>query len=203
MSEAMKEAEESLETLGHADDGKHAVDVSEWREFIIDDLFETLESSFIGEGEKIGTATVMPDDVHTVPLTAAKNDNNGIMYWGREGDYITHSNIIAVIRDGAVSTGRVFAQKEKTGVYSHSYFIKVKTQDVSFATNLFLSRVLETVIYPRYTRDDACIWERIRNDAILLPVDADANPDWTYMDKYMRSMMENAETDLTAMQLVI
>ena len=172
------------------------IDTSEWKPFIIGDLFETLESGFVGEGKKIGTATIMPDDEHTVPLTAAKNDNNGIMYWGRRGDYTTHSNIIAVIRDGAVSTGRVFAQKEKTGVYSHSYFIKVKTSDVSFATNLFLARVLETVIYPRYTRDDACIWERIRDDEVLLPADADGNPDWAYMDEYMSEVMSEAEASL-------
>lgn len=165
-------------------------------------MFEPLESGFVGEGRKIGTATTSPDKEHTIPLTAAKNDNNGIMYWGRPGDYITYSNVIAVIRDGAVSTGRVFAQKNETGTYSHSYFIRVKGHTVSFLTNLFLSRVLEAVIYPRYTRDDACIWERIVNDTILLPADTSGEPDWVYMDEYMRTIMENAASDLSAMQSI-
>ena len=165
-------------------------------------MFEPLESGFVGEGRKIGTATTLPDKEHTIPLTAAKNDNNGIMYWGRPGDYITYSNVIAVIRDGAVSTGRVFAQKNETGTYSHSYFIRVKGHTVSFLTNLFLSRVLEAVIYPRYTRDDACIWERIVNDTILLPVDTSGEPDWAYMDEYMRTIMESAASDLSAMQSI-
>lgn len=202
MSTVMRESEASLESLRQADESKHALDIAEWQEFVIGNLFEPLESGFVGEGRKIGTATTSPDKEHTIPLTAAKNDNNGIMYWGRPGDYITYSNVIAVIRDGAVSTGRVFAQKNETGTYSHSYFIRVKGHTVSFLTNLFLSRVLEAVIYPRYTRDDACIWERIVNDTILLPADTSGEPDWVYMDEYMRTIMENAASDLLAMQSI-
>jgi hypothetical protein len=202
MSAVMRESEASLESLRQADESKHALDIAEWQEFVIGNLFEPLESGFVGEGRKIGTATTSPDKEHTIPLTAAKNDNNGIMYWGRPGDYITYSNVIAVIRDGAVSTGRVFAQKNETGTYSHSYFIRVKGHTVSFLTNLFLSRVLEAVIYPRYTRDDACIWERIVNDTILLPADTSGEPDWVYMDEYMRTIMENAASDLLAMQSI-
>lgn len=202
MSAVMRESEASLESLRQADESKHALDIAEWQEFVIGNLFEPLESGFVGEGRKIGTATTSPDKEHTIPLTAAKNDNNGIMYWGRPGDYITYSNVIAVIRDGAVSTGRVFAQKNETGTYSHSYFIRVKGHTVSFLTNLFLSRVLEAVIYPRYTRDDACIWERIVNDTILLPADTSGEPDWVYMDEYMRTIMENAASDLSAMQSI-
>lgn len=202
MSAVMRESEASLESLRQTDESKHALDIAEWQEFVIGNLFEPLESGFVGEGRKIGTATTSSDKEHTIPLTAAKNDNNGIMYWGRPGDYITYSNVIAVIRDGAVSTGRVFAQKNETGTYSHSYFIRVKGHTVSFLTNLFLSRVLEAVIYPRYTRDDACIWERIVNDTILLPVDTSGEPDWAYMDEYMRTIMESAASDLSAMQSI-
>lgn len=202
MSAVMRESEASLESLRQADESKHALDIAEWQEFVIGNLFEPLESGFVGEGRKIGTATTSPDKEHTIPLTAAKNDNNGIMYWGRPGDYITYSNVIAVIRDGAVSTGRVFAQKDETGTYSHSYFIRVKGHTVSFLTNLFLSRVLEAVIYPRYTRDDACIWERIVNDTILLPIDTSGEPDWAYMDEYMRTVMKSAASDLSAIQSI-
>lgn len=169
------------------------IDTSNWKKFIIGQLFEPLETGYKGNGKKIGTATTVPDDIHIIPLTAAKNDNNGIMYWGRIGDYITYSNIIAVIRDGAVSTGRIFAQETETGTYSHSYFIKVKEKNISFATNLFLSRILETVIYPKYTRDDSCIWERIKDDEILLPVDSLGNPDWDYMSLYMKKLLKESE----------
>ena len=178
------------------------IDTSRWKSYRIGDLFEPVSSGFIGSGRKIGSATTERDESHTVPLTAAKNDNNGIMYWGRPGDFSTRTNVIAIIRDGAVSTGRVFAQLEETGVYSHSYFIRVKNADVTFATNLFLSRILETVIYPRYTRDDACIWERVRDDMIPLPAAGDGRPDWLWMDEYMSAFMHAAAAELDNLRLV-
>lgn len=197
MSQMMQDAEASLDAMEQADGRVTAVDVSDWREFVIGDLFEQLETGFIGEGKKIGSATTEPDEVHTIPLTCAKAGNNGIMYYGKSGDFITYSNVIAVIRDGAISTGMVYAEPQETGVYSHSYLIRVKGAEVSYLTNLYLARVLETVIYPRYTRDDACIWDRIKEDSVPLPVDASGEPDWAYMDAYMSQVKDSADSVLS------
>ena len=125
------------------------------------------------------------------------------MYWGKKGDFITHSNILAVIRDGAIATGMVYAEKEETGVYSHSYFIKLKNYDVSFEVNLYLSCILTKTIYPKYTRDDTCIWERIKEDEILLPVSPENEPDWKYMENYMKNIMANCESKLENLKLCI
>lgn len=118
------------------------------------------------------------------------------MYWGKKGDFITHSNILAVIRDCAVATGMVYAEKDETGVYSHSYFIKLKNYDVSFEVNLYLSCILTKTIYPKYTRDDTCIWERIQEDEILLPVSSNNKPDWKYMEQYMKNIIEYTQLKL-------
>ena len=128
--------------------------------------------------------------------TSLQAGDNGIMYWGKKGDFITHSNILAVIRDGAVATGMVYAEKDETGVYSHSYFIKLKNYDVSFEVNLYLSCILTKTIYPKYTRDDTCIWERIQEDEILLPVSSNNEPDWEYMENYMKNIMQDTQSKL-------
>lgn len=164
------------------------IDTSKWKSFLIDDLFLELKTGYVGNGKKIGSADTAKDEEHTIPLTCAKYGNNGIMYYGREGDFLTHKNVLAVIRDGAISTGMVYAQENETGVYSHSYMIKLKDVEVSFYVNLFLSRVLTKAIYPKYTRDDACIWSKISQEYIYLPVGVEGKPDWAYMDNYMRKM---------------
>lgn len=174
------------------------IDTGEWRQFRVGDYFEELKAGFIGSGRKIGTATTEPDSEHVVPLTCAKYGNNGVMYYGRAEDYITYENVLSVIRDGAVSTGMVYAQKTATGVYSHSYFIRVKGTEVTFLTNLFLSRVLQNTIYPRYTRDDTCIWKKISEELITLPATEDGEPDWSYMDRFMARIMEEASATLDA-----
>ena len=152
-----------------------------WKEFKIGDLFEPLRVGYIGTGKKIGSATKEPDAEHCIPLTCAKIGDNGIMYWGKRGDFITYTNALSVIADGAVSAGLVYAQPEEAGAYSHSYFIRVKDIDVSKYVNLFLSTVLTKVIYPKYSREDAPRWNKIENEMIFLPIKDDETPNWDYM----------------------
>jgi hypothetical protein len=200
MKAVMEESEKSLENLKKTDDTKHLIDTSAWGEFRIGDLFEEVKAGYIGSAKKIGTATKSPDADHTLPLTCAKYGNCGIMYYGRESDYIICENVLAVIRDGAVSTGMVYAE-ERASVYSHSYFIKVKNIDVSFLTNQYLSCVLTKNIYPRYYRDDTCIWDRIKDDNIKLPITSTGKPDWQYMEDYMQRIMDKSEQIISDLQI--
>lgn len=198
MKHIMQESAHNIGNLQNINNCKKKINLNNWRSFKIGALFEPLKTGFIGSGKKIGSATKKPDKEHTIPLTCAKYGDNGIMYWGRKGDFITHSNILAVIRDGAVATGMVYAENDETGVYSHSYFIKLKNYDVSFEVNLYLSCILTKTIYPKYTRNDTCVWERIREDEILLPVISTKNePDWEYMGNYMKEIFEKAKHNLS------
>lgn len=153
--------------------------------FEIGSVFEPLKVGFIGKGQKIGSATKEPDEEHCVPLTCAKIGDNGIMYWGKKGDFITYKNTLAVIADGAVSAGLVYAQPEEAGAYSHSYFIDTKTKGVSKYAKEYLSTVLTKVVYPKYSREDAPRWNKIEKDVIYLPVTSNGDIDFDYMERYI------------------
>ena len=152
-----------------------------WQDFKIGDLFEPLKVGYIGKGKKIGSAKKNKTKEYCIPLTCAKIGDNGIMYWAKEGDFITYENALSVIADGAVSAGLVYAQPEKAGAYSHSYFIKIKNLKIPFEVNIFLSTILTKVIYPQYSRDRSPRWERICNEVIFLPVTPDGEIDWDFM----------------------
>ncbi len=93
------------------------------------------------------------------------------MYWAKNGDFETHENLLSIIYNGAIAAGKVYAQKEKTGILAESYFIKLKKYNVCFEVNLFLQCVLEKVLYPKYSRDYLATWDKkVENDKILLPV---------------------------------
>lgn len=155
--------------------------------FRIGDLFVPLKGGYIGTGKKIGSAMKARSEEYCIPLTCAKLGDNGIMYWGKKGDFRTYTNVISIIADGAVSAGLVYAQPEETGVYSHSYFIRLENVEVPYRTNLYLASVLNKVLYPKYSRERPPRWEnKVENDSILLPVTAEGRPDYTYMDQYIR-----------------
>ena len=203
MKNIMENSKITIRNLLKINDKKNKIDTKNWKKFKIGDLFIPLKTGYIEQGKKIGSATKTPDKEHTIPLTCAKFGNNGIMYWGKKGDFITHSNVLAVIRDGAVATGMVYAEKEETGVYSHSYFIKLKDYDVSFYVNLYLSCILTKTIYPKYTREDTCIWDRIKKDEILLPVNSLGIPDWEYIETYMCNIEQQVQNNLNKLQLIL
>lgn len=154
----------------------------EWKEFKVGELFEPLKVGFIGKGEKIGSALKYKTKEYSIPLTCAKIGDNGIMYWAKEGDFITYENTLSVIADGAVSAGLVYAQPERAGAYSHSYFIKVKDIEVAFEANIFLSAILTKVIYPQYSRDRSPRWKRIMKEKIHLPLTPTGTIDWQFME---------------------
>lgn len=155
--------------------------------FRIGDLFVSLKGGYIGTGKKIGSATKARSEEYCIPLTCAKLGDNGIMYWGKKGDFRTYTNAISIIADGAVSAGLVYAQPEEAGVYSHSYFIRLENVEVSYRTNLYLASVLNKVLYPKYSRERPPRWEnKVENDSILLPVTAEGQPDYSYMEQYIR-----------------
>jgi hypothetical protein len=110
------------------------------------------------------------------------------MSWGKKGDFITYKNTLAVIADGAVSAGLVYAQPEEAVAYSHSYFIDTKEKDVSKYAKQYLSSVLTKVIYPKYSREDAPRWNKIETEMIYLPIKSDGTPDFDYMERYIRAM---------------
>lgn len=168
------------------------------KSFRIGDLFDPLEVGYIGEGKKIGSAMKERSDTYCIPLTCAKMGDNGILYWGKKGDFRTYTNTISIIADGAVSAGLVYAQPEEAGAYSHSYFIKLKGKEVSYRTNLYLACVLNKVIYPKYSRERPPRWKnKVEDDKILLPVDSEGKPDYGYMGKYIRVQEKLVIKDVT------
>lgn len=68
-----------------------------------------------------------------------------------------------------------------------AYLVKPKT-DISSYALLFLSKVLQKTIKEKYSYDNKAIWDKVKKDYILLPQDSEGEPDWYYMDSYMRSL---------------
>ncbi|NKZ20866.1 restriction endonuclease [Streptococcus ovuberis] len=135
-------------------------------------------------------------------MVYAKSGDNGIMYWAKEGDFETHSNVISIIYNGAIAAGLVYAQRKETGILAESYLIKVKNIEVSFETNLFLRAVLESVLYPKYSRDYLATWaNKVENDKIALPT-INSEIAFSYMENCIKALEAERIETLEAYLLV-
>lgn len=197
MSAVMRESEASLESLRQADGEKHVVDTSGWEEFIIGDLFEKLQLD-VKKADFNKTFDVSEErtDEFDLPLVNAKHGNNGIMYFGRESDFETAEMTIDIVQNGAIATGDVYAQPQKTGVLWDAYLVKPKAEIDSAFTLMFLATVLKKAIKDKFSYDDKCVWDKAKLLTVTLPCTSDNEPDWAYMDEYMRNIINDANNSI-------
>ena len=154
----------------------------QWGEFKVGALFELLPAPYLGEKPRQDHVSRQKNDEYCVPVVCAKRGDNGIMYWGRNGDFTSYENVLSVIYNGAIAAGLVYAHKEPVGIFTDSYLIRLQDRDVPFKVNLFLKTVLEKAIYEKYSRELKAVWKRISKDTILLPVTSSNDVDWDFME---------------------
>ncbi|GAA7405726.1 restriction endonuclease subunit S [Helicobacter pylori] len=162
-----------------------------WQSFKLGDLFEKVSARFLGKGDKFKATSKSITDTHNIPLVYCKKGNNGIMYWGKKGDFETYNNIISIIYNGVIATGLTYAHRDEVGILAESYFIKFKNGNPNFLCNLFIKTAIEKVLYPKYSRDNLATWaNKVENELILLPTNQHGKIDFHFMRTLINALMK-------------
>ncbi|WJJ01315.1 restriction endonuclease subunit S [Helicobacter pylori] len=162
-----------------------------WQSFRLGDLFEKVSARFLGKGDKFKATSKSITDMHNIPLVYCKKGNNGIMYWGKKGDFETYNNIISIIYNGVIATGLTYAHRDEVGILAESYFIKFKNGNPNFLCNLFIKTAIEKVLYPKYSRDNLATWaNKVENELILLPTNQHDGIDFHFMRTLINALMK-------------
>nr|WP_318025184.1 restriction endonuclease subunit S [Ureaplasma parvum] len=142
----------------------------EWKEFKLDDLFEKLELKFKKSiFNKDKDVSKEKNKEFDLPLVNAKYGDNGVMYYGRSKDFESAEMTIDIVNDGAISTGTVYSQPQKTGVLYNAYLIKSKF-DITNEVLYFFSSCIQKSIKLKYSYENKASWNKVKNDFISLPV---------------------------------
>ena len=149
-----------------------------WKNFSIDELFR-LESGRCSQSNRLRA------DDRGVPYVGATNRNNGVLnIVAPVEEMIQNGNCIAFIKQGEGSVGY--------SVYKAEKFIASTSVALGYAP--FLNRYVGTFITTiadkvrgkysfNYPRSEA----RLRNELLQLPATADGEPDFEFMEKFMRA----------------
>lgn len=171
--------------------GGYELNSKTWKKFRIGDLFDKLSAKFLGKGDKFKAVSKIKTTEFFVPVVYCKFGNNGIMYWAKKDDFETYKNVISIVYNGAIATGKVYAQQHETGILAESYFIKFKNREIDFKVNLFFQCVLEKVLYPKYSRDCLATWnDKVENDVISLPITANGEIDFDFMESFIKAIQK-------------
>ena len=177
------------------------VDTKSWQEFKIGDLFKKVDLKRKKvDFQKNSDLSKTKTDEFNLPLVNAKHGNNGIMYYGREEDWEYAEMTIDIVSDGAVSAGNVYPQPNKTGILYNAYLIKPLKKDVTENHLSFLATVIEKYVKQKYSYANKCVWKKLALDKIPLPVDKTGQPDWNYMEAFMKQINQQAQAKLEQLE---
>lgn len=191
MSAVVKESGASLENMGKVEKEFHPVNASDWRQFSIGSLFE------IEKGTRLTRAAMIEGDT---PFIGATLENNGITARIGNTGHIHPGGLMTVAYNGQKATGKAFYQPIPFWASDDVNVLYPKFSLTEYIT-LFLAPLFWEAGRP-YSFGDKWGKDVMESDYLTLPANASGKPDWDYMDKYMRTIMESAKSDLAVMQSI-
>ncbi|MGN0213018.1 MAG: restriction endonuclease subunit S [Muribaculaceae bacterium] len=164
-------------------DTKACLNTKDWQWFNVGSLFKVKKC-------KCSNATEMLVDGDEIAYIGAKKSENGVIrYVKRNEDLVTKGNCIVFIGDGQGSVGYC--------LYQPNDFIGSTTLIAGYVKGLnpyiaqFLVTVLDMERY-RYSFGRKYNKNAITNSRIKLPIDSKGNPDWQFMENYIKSLPYSA-----------
>ena len=136
-------------------------------------------------------------DEFSLPLVNAKDGDNGIMYYGRENDFENATMTIDIVNDGAVSTGNVYSQPQKTGVLYNAYLLKPNFQVNTEILHFFTTSIYKSIKL-KYGYENKAGWEKVKNETIQLPITSTGEIDFNFMESFIRELEEERIRELNA-----
>lgn len=190
MKQIMEESKKRLKNLKKKDSQKRLIDVSTWKDFRIGDYFNT----YLSKDDIQPKKNIFEGNT---PLISSGKSNNGIVA------YIRNDNA-KLWNSGTITVdmfGKAFYQNEPYYCVSHG---RVNILDPKFNMSekiaLFLISAIEKVS-SKYEFTEMCTGIKLANDIIKLPATSDGQPDWAYMESYMKKIMNKSKKTISALNL--
>lgn len=145
-----------------------------WKEFYLKDIFKEIQ-----RGKRLKKSDHKRGKIPYVSSTAS---NNGVdNYVSNEKNVRVFSNCLSIANSGSV--GACFFQPFSFVASDH--VTKLENQEFNRYVNLFLSTIISRIGI-KYSFNREINDERISREKILLPVTSNGNPDYSFMEQYMK-----------------
>lgn len=190
MKTVIADSRKSLENLKKANGTKHPINVSEWGEFRIADLFDMSLPK--------GDLQVKKVDDGDVPLITPSNFNNGML------QRISEHSPSTLYNKGSLTVdmfGNAYYQEEDFFVTAHGHVNVLLPKIVlNEYTGTFLASAIRAMFLDKYGFSEMCTLKVLKVESIKLPVTSAGVPDWQYMDNYMQEQFKKSELAITKLQ---
>lgn len=164
-----------LKSIHHVDIPK--LEEKKWEAFSIDTIFKIESGCDIYDKERVDG---------TIPYITSSAENNGIKYFISNMNSTYESNVIAVNRNGSV--GYAFYHKYSALFSNDCRKLKMlNCPRDNEAVSLFMAtQIMQQK--EKYNYSLKMGTNRLSRQKIMLPIDDDGNPDYLYMEQYIKNI---------------
>lgn len=153
------------------------LDLDKWESFRISDLFPILQNGKANQG-------MLSDGTECFYVGAKKNDNGVMLHCAYDEDLIQKGNCIIFICNGQGSVG--YANYMDVDFIGTTDIVAGYNENLNQYNGLFIATVL-CQERPKYSFGRK--WKtHLKDTVIKLPQTLDGNPDWKYMEQYIKSL---------------
>ena len=163
------------------------IDISQWKPFAIEKLFTVVK------GTRLTKANMRDGEIRFIGASAI---NNGVTAQIANKEKLHPANTITITYNGSV--GEAFYQ-DKEFWASDDVNVLYPKFEMNQYTALFIIPLLKSA-GRKYAFIDKWKKETMEKDSIMLPVDETGNPDFAYMESYMRNLDSAVSSSLTALR---
>ncbi|PLA77074.1 restriction endonuclease [Ligilactobacillus agilis] len=158
----------------------HSLDLNSksWKQFKVSDIL-TVDS-----GVRLTKENMVKGDI---PFIGASSSGNGITNWVSNKNKSLDSNVLGVNYNGSVVDNFYHPYKALFSDDVKRIHIKDKSVDANIYKYIFL-KVAFLQHKEQYQYGYKFDANRMKNQKLVLPVDDNGNPDWQFMEDYIKSM---------------
>lgn len=168
------------------------IDTSSWGEFNIGRIFEI---------KRPASRSKLNYEIGDVPFVASGNFNNGIVEYlsPKNGEVLDKGNCITVspLDGSSFYQKRDFLGRGGAG----SAIIMLYNKELNEFNGLFVASVIRRALV-KYRYNDPLSSSVIVSEKIKLPVDSNGEPDWKYMENYMKTIEARVRDSLSRLEKV-
>ncbi len=157
---------------------KETLNTNKWKEFYIGGLNGIFN---IEKGQEI----ISELKKGTIPLVSATKYNNGYIGKFELFNKLFHKNKITIASNGTI--GKTFFQQNNFIATSDINVLSLNNMKLNIFIALFISVIIEKEMF-RFEYGRKWGKDRMEKSKIKLPVDENGNPDWKFMEDYIKSL---------------
>lgn len=194
MKNIMEESENNIKKLNNISQKYDNISIVNWKKHSCSKLFSAVNTGNI-------LARNIEDGSGNTPYVTASGINNGVMAHIDSSKYdIIKGHCILI---GGKTFTITYQEKDFVSNDSHNFVIRIKEYEVSDVVYKYLVTVIRLYLSQKYSWNDAVTKDKFLNESIPLPTLINNEPDWEYMENYMKNIMDDTKAKLNILKTAI